>query len=60
MAHSTLSQQALIRPGDPEVLVLPSHHTKVGLHDHNFYELVYVTEGYCLNQVAGMSTLLME
>lgn len=60
MNHSTMKLQSMIAPGEPAVQVLPSHHLNVSLHDHDFYELVYVTEGYCLNNVGGLSTLLME
>ena len=52
--------QSMIAPGEPAVKVMPSYHLSVSHHDHDFYELVYVTEGYCLNNVDGLSTLIME
>ena len=60
MDYSTIKLRNMIAPGEPAVQVLPSSHLNVSLHDHDFYELVYVTEGYCLNNVGGLSTLLME
>lgn len=50
----------MIAPGEPAVKVMSSDHLSVSHHDHDFYELVYVTEGYCLNTVDGLSTLIME
>ena len=58
--HSTISLSEFVGPGDPPVRVMPSYHTSVRLHDHDFYELVYVTEGFCLHDAAGSVTLLME
>lgn len=57
---NTIKLQSLISTGAPAVQVMPSHHRSSGHHDHDFYELVYVTEGYCLHHVNGLSTLLME
>ena len=51
---------SLVAAGDPAVKVMASYHTNVGRHDHDFYELVYVTEGYCLHSVEGFGSLLME
>lgn len=57
---NTIRLNQLIGPGEPAVKVMPSYHTSSGRHDHDFYELVYVTEGYCLHNVEGYSMLLME
>lgn len=57
---NTFRLSNLIEPGDPEVRVMPSYHTSNVSHDHDFFELVYVIEGYCLHNVGGLSTLLME
>ena len=51
---------SLINPGEPVVKVMAASHYSVSVHDHDFYEFVYVTEGYCLHTVDGLSTLLME
>ena len=56
----TLHLEDMISAGEPPVQVRPSYHTTSGRHDHDFYELVYVTEGYCLHTVEDMSTLLTE
>lgn len=50
----------MIPPDEPAVRVMPSYHRSGGRHDHDFFELVYVTEGYCLHKVEGLSTLLTE
>lgn len=49
-----------ISPDDPPVRVMSAYHTSVGRHGHDFYELVYVTEGFCLHDVYGEVMLLME
>lgn len=59
MPH-TIRFDSLTTPGDPAVRVMSSYHTSVGRHDHDFYELVYVTEGFCLHDAGGSVTLLME
>lgn len=50
----------LILPDDPPVRVMSSYHISVERHSHDFYELVYVTEGFCLHDAYGEVTLLME
>jgi len=57
---NTLLLRSLIDAEDPAVKVLASNQTTIERHDHDFYELVYVTEGYCLHSVEDFSTLLME
>lgn len=59
MPH-TLHLEDLIAPDQPAISIIPSYHTNGASHSHDFYELVYVTEGYCLHNVDGLSTLLME
>lgn len=61
MSHKkTLRLQDLVAPEEPEVRAISSRHTQVSLHDHDFFELVYVTEGYCLSKANGRTSLLME
>lgn len=60
MPDKTMRLDSLIRPDDPPVKVMNSYHTSVGRHDHEFYELVYVSEGFCLHDAYGEITLLME
>ncbi|MBQ8953139.1 MAG: helix-turn-helix domain-containing protein [Clostridia bacterium] len=57
---NTLHLDSLIAPGEPAVRVMASYHTTGEKHDHDFYELVYVTEGFCLHDAGGSVTLLME
>lgn len=56
----TIKLHSLIPDGAPAVRVMPSYHLTGNLHDHDFYELVYVTEGYCLHNVDGLSSLMTE
>ena len=57
---NTIHLDSLIAPGEPAVRVMTSYHTTNVRHDHDFYELVYVTEGFCLHDSGGSVTLLME
>ena len=57
---STLHLESLVGPGEPPVRVMSSYHTTNIRHDHDFYELVYVTDGFCLHDSGGSVTLLME
>lgn len=59
MLH-TIRLNTLIGETDPPVKVMPAYHTAGGRHSHDFYELVYVTEGYCLHSVGDFGGLLME
>ena len=56
----TIHLADLIAPGDPPVTVMSAYHTTLNRHDHDFYELVYVTEGFCLHETGGAAALLME
>ena len=60
MPEKTIRLVELIRPDDPPVRVMHAYHTSIGRHDHDFYELVYVKEGFCLHDAYGEVTLLME
>ncbi len=55
-----LRLDSLIGPDMPPVKVMRSYHTSIERHDHEFYELVYVKEGFCLHDAYGEVTLLME
>lgn len=57
---SIIRMDTLIGPNDPPVKVMSSYHTSNERHGHDFYELVYVTEGFCLHDALGGVTLLME
>ena len=56
----TIHLDSLIESGSPAVRVMSAYHTNIGHHDHDFYELVYVTEGFCLQASSGSVMLLME
>lgn len=60
MPEKTSRLIEFIRPDEPQVLVMSAYHTSIGRHDHDFYELVYVKEGFCLHDAYGEVTLLME
>ncbi len=57
---STLHLDSMVAPGEPAVRVTTAYHTTNIRHDHDFYELVYVTEGFCLHDSGGSVALLME
>lgn len=42
------------------VRVVESSHVSVGRHGHEFYELVFVREGYCLHHLGNSVSLAME
>ncbi len=60
MAEKSMRLEDLIAPGDPPIKVMRAYHTSIVRHKHDFYELVYVTEGFCLHDVYGEIMLLME
>ena len=60
MPEKTIRLVEMIRSEEPPVRVMKAYHTSIGRHDHDFYELVYVTEGFCLHDAYGEVTLLME
>ena len=51
--------QYLKNPADPAIVALKTAHESITSHDHDFYELVYISDGYCLHDMAGRMTLLM-
>lgn len=59
MANNHMEMRSFVRPGTPPIAVLPTEHRAISTHDHDFYEIVYIVEGFCLHDVGGRSTLLM-
>ena len=57
---NTLHLKSMIAPGDPPVHVVRASHTKISSHNHDFYELVYVTDGFCVHDSGGSVSLLTE
>lgn len=60
MPERTMRLDSMFQPDEPPVKVMNAYHTSTGRHDHEFYELVYVSEGFCLHDAYGEITLLME
>ncbi|NLG23719.1 MAG: AraC family transcriptional regulator [Clostridiales bacterium] len=50
----------LIPGGAGTAWAVPAYHQSVGRHSHDYYELVYIREGFCLHDVDGRTALLME
>lgn len=59
MSMLTLRISDYIRDNAPRIVVRKQAHESVRLHKHDFYELVYIYEGYCLHEMAGSMQLLM-
>ena len=55
----TLRMSDYIEGDAPKIVVRKQAHESVRLHKHDFYELVYIYEGYCLHEMAGSMQLLM-
>lgn len=51
---------SFLETGAPSISVLSTYHASVGRHSHDFYELVYIREGFCLHDVDDKMTLLIE
>ena len=43
----------------PQIIVRKQVQQSITNHDHDFYELVYISDGYCLHGMGGRMTLLM-
>ena len=59
MGVGTIRLGRYVRSEDPQVLVRKQVQQSITNHDHDFYELVYISDGYCLHGMAGRMTLLM-
>ena len=55
----TLKLGRYVKGDDPQILVRKQVQQSITNHDHDFYELVYIADGYCLHGMAGRMTLLM-
>lgn len=56
---STVRIGQYVTGDDPKVVALKTAHESITSHDHDFFELVYISDGYCLHDMAGRMTLLM-
>lgn len=59
MSHSVSLREYLL-PEGPMVSVRPSRHAGIELHDHDYYELVYIEEGTSLHDLEGQMNLVMS
>ncbi len=57
--HSISILEYLPQKG-PLVTVKPAFHTSISRHSHDFFEMVYVVDGFCLHSVDERTTLLLE
>ena len=55
-----LHLDSFITPPAPPVKVMASYHISSRMHGHDFFEMVYVKEGYCLHRTDDKSALIME
>ena len=60
MQHNNEMSLSDISVYDAQIHVIPSHHKAVSWHSHNFFELVFVTEGFCMHHLRGSVSLTME
>ncbi|MBQ3222015.1 MAG: helix-turn-helix domain-containing protein [Clostridia bacterium] len=57
---STVFLREFLLPGGPLAAVSPSRHAGVEMHDHDYYELVYIEEGTSLHDLEGRTNLIMS
>ena len=55
----TLNLSRYIQGTDPQILVRKQIQQSITNHDHDFFEMVYISDGYCLHGMGGRMTLLM-
>ena len=55
----TVKMDRYVEGNMPKIVAVKTAHESVTNHDHDFYELVYISEGYCLHEMSGTMTLLM-
>ncbi len=60
MPDKVLKFEQFTDEAEPGITVLDVTHGSVGEHSHNFYELVYVKNGFCLHETEKATTLLIE
>lgn len=60
MSANVSKLSSFVPEGAPPITVKPAYHTSVGRHSHEFYELVYIRDGFCLHDVDDKMMLLME
>jgi AraC-like DNA-binding protein/mannose-6-phosphate isomerase-like protein (cupin superfamily) len=59
MAERTVRIGKYLSGDGPEIVALKTAHESVTVHDHDYFELVYISDGYCLHDMSSRMTLLM-
>lgn len=57
---NTVHLREYLLPGGPMAALRPSMHAGVEMHDHDYYELVYIEEGTGLHDLEGRMNLVMS
>ena len=58
--HDTLEMETLEQGNADHLVMMPYHQPDMPLHDHHFFELVYVTGGSTLHTLNGITSHLQE
>ena len=58
--NNTVHLREYLLPGGPSAAILPSRHAGVEMHDHDYYELVYIEEGIGLHDLEGRYRTLVD
>ena len=56
---NTIKIDRYVKANQPRIVAQKTAHESVHTHDHDFFELVYISDGYCLHDMEGRMTLLM-
>ena len=55
----TINIARYVAGDEPRIVVRKQVQQSITNHDHDFYEMVYISDGYCLHGMGGRMTLLM-
>lgn len=55
----TINIARYVTGDEPRIVVKKQVQQSITNHDHDFYEMVYISDGYCLHGMGGRMTLLM-
>jgi AraC family L-rhamnose operon regulatory protein RhaS len=59
VAKRTIQIGQYVTEEDPQIVAVKTAHESVKNHNHDFFELVYIADGYCLHDMSSRMTLLM-
>jgi len=59
-SDNIVMQQNLLGAAGTFVQVREASHVSIGKHSHDFYELVFVREGFCMHHLGDSASLAME